>query len=120
MTIARKPPFPRGEFAYRVGALLKVVAIIAVLWFLLWLIMPARAHEWLPDECCHGQDCYEAVLGEVSFVLGGYHIMPDDIVIPFGDARLRYSNPTPVFFICRNYKKMTNAPKCLFPPQPGS
>ena len=79
----------------------------------------AQAHSWLPDDCCHGRDCYPVKYdaGEVKIVPGGYYIRPDNFTMPFTDARVRHGNPTNDFYICRNWKVKTNPPKCLFPPE---
>lgn len=99
---------------------LVIASIVFVLVVLSQGVHPAGAHEWFPQTCCHDQDCYEALPGEVSVVPGGYRVQPDNIVIPFNDYKIYHDNPTPTFFICRTGKLVTNSPKCLFPPQPGS
>ena len=39
-------------------------------------IVPASAHEWYPQECCHSRDCYE--------------ILPDEVeALPNGDWRVK-------------------------------
>lgn len=74
-------------------------ALIISALFLAQGVLPASAHSWFPQDCCHDQDCYEALPGEVSVVPGGYKVQPDDIIIPFNDYKVHRDNPTPTFFI---------------------
>lgn len=95
----------------------------------------ARAHdlpytitpepEWVADDCCHGRDCYPTPYkgGEVVIIEGGYSIWVEGkpaAFYPFDDARIRLTNPTDDFYICRSYRNKGLIPHCLYPPRAGS
>lgn len=94
--------------------------VLAGVLLLVQFMDEGQAHDWLPQTCCRGHDCYPVQFGsdEVSIVPGGYYINPDHFTIPFEDSRIRHGNPTDHFYICRNGRLKINPPKCLFPPEP--
>jgi hypothetical protein len=81
----------------------------------------AFAHEWFPNECCHGRDCRPMLPGEVELIPGvGYHVVPTNETIPFGNYKIKTGNPTIQLYRCSHMQEPTATTICIFPPQPGS
>lgn len=67
------------------------------LWLLVWAgvllflaawSLPARAHDWYPQSCCSGQDCYPMSWDEIDVTPDGYVVKSTGELIPFGLERL--------------------------------
>jgi hypothetical protein len=51
-------------------------------------VSTAKAHSWYDQQCCSDNDCKPD--DRVKEVQGGY-LLPDGVLIPYGDKRLRAS-----------------------------
>lgn len=70
-------------------------------------IVPARAHEWLPIECCSGYDCQPYPETKVKETPSGY-LLEDGKLILYKDTRLSQDQQ---FWRC---------PVCFFSPRGGT
>lgn len=96
-----------------------LVVLAFVFLFLMW--RPAAGHEWLPDSCCHGRDCWAIEDNEVSSENGLFTIKATGQIIPFNDPMVKWGeNPTMKFWRCTNHKKLFGVTHCLFPPPAGT
>ena len=84
---------------------MKRLALLLVL-----LAPPAAGHSWYPWECCSDQDC-APIAGVVTELREGYRL-PDGLVVPHGDPRIRSSHDAE-FHWCR---RPDGALICLFVP----
>ena len=63
-----------------------------------------EAHDWYPDNCCHGGDCQHAQPGMVEATDKGYlvrkgivnprgSVLLRDTLVPYGDPRIKFFPP---------------------------
>jgi hypothetical protein len=56
---------------YRAYALVAITVVTVMAYF--W-VAPARAHDWYPEECCHGKDCAPVQSMEWVDAYGASHL----------------------------------------------
>ena len=82
---------------------------------LLWGFPPAQAHDWYPNDCCHGMDCAPAI--SVQQEVGGLWVTTSRGTAFFPTSMLKRNSPDNQVHACMRPAfggKMT--PVCLFLP----
>lgn len=109
----------RGRHAYDTA----VFAFLVVLAFAFYIVMfarPVHGHEWLPDSCCHGRDCWPIEDNEVEWGDGVFIIKATGQTIPFNAPEVKWGeNPTSKFYRCTQNAIPSLYTHCLFPPMLG-
>ena len=102
-------------------------ALAAGYGLIFWVILtsPAMPHEWYPNDCCSGQDCFPQP-GGVTATQGGWRIESSGEVVPYDDLRIRpFPEDAPpadrsIPHVCYLMGDTGNRALCVYVPEVGS
>lgn len=61
----------------------------------------AFGHDWYPASCCSGQDCREALPGEVVERDGGFCVASSGRCYPYQAPEVHYESPDGQYHLCQ-------------------